>query len=235
MRFIFIIIFTVSLFNFCAAQLDMDISASSAGSYATLRFDELKSFGKQTVDEVENSEINGSPFWLDKWNSALLYTSTYKVLVPKTKLNLYTNDIYYINKDGQTLSASEGQIKRITFFKADDTSVVLGSFIYMKNPDDNKYHFHQVLINGKAELIKLNTVSVRKSAYDPLSGKSDFNYLTKSAYYLYYNGNMQQLKMLNKESIFAILKARHWGRRMACKKQKQIKNRNRYCTVSLLL
>ncbi len=206
MKLLFVIFFSVSMFNFCEAQLDMDLSPSAAGSYASLRFDELKLPGGKPAEKVENADIDGSPFWLDKWNSAMIYTSTYRVLVPKAKLNLYTNDVYYINKDGETLVAQKGQIKRIIFFRGDDTSYSLGSFIYMKTPDDDNFHFYQPLINGKAGLIKLSTVSVNKSAYNPLSGKSDFNFITKSAYYLNYNGNMQLLKILNKESVFAVLK-----------------------------
>lgn len=206
MKFLFVTLFTFCIFNFCQAQLDMDLSASAAGSFSTLRFDELKLTGQIKVDKVENSDIGGSPFWLEKWNAAMIYTSTYRVLIPKVKLNLYTNDVYYINKDGETLVVQKGQIKRVTFFKGDDTSYLLGSFIYMKIPGDDSFHFYQPLINGKAGLIKLNKVFVNKLAYDPISGKSDFNYITKSAYYLNYNGNMQLLRTLNKESVSAILK-----------------------------
>ena len=67
-------------------------------------------------------------------------------------------------------------------------------------------HFYQVLNYGKAELIKLDTVIVKKTLFDPGSGKENLYYVTKTVYYLYYDSKMQVLKSLNKESLFQIIK-----------------------------
>lgn len=101
--------------------------------------------------------------------------------------------------------AKKGQVKGITFFNGNDTTSVLANFVYLSNGEGNKFSYYQFLNSGKAQLVKLSTVSINKSLFDPFSGKAEQNYTLQTANYLYYNSTLTPLKGSNKETISAVL------------------------------
>ncbi|HWH61808.1 MAG TPA: hypothetical protein VNS50_00960 [Ginsengibacter sp.] len=160
----------------------------------------------QTPEKDENSaDIRGNAFWDADWKPAILYTDNFKILVPKVKLNLYKDRVYYTTPDSVVMIADDGQIKGITFFKTPDTTNVIGNFVYLKTEDDKDYHYYEVMNSGKAQLVKKYQVTLFKPPFDPISGTTDWNYVTKVIYYIYFNGKLSLLKGNNKEAVFSIL------------------------------
>jgi len=160
----------------------------------------------QSDSKDENSaDIRGNPFWDEDWKTAFLYSDNFKILVLKVKLNLYKDNVYYITPDSVVMIAKSGLVKGITFFKTQDTTNVIGNFVYLKTEDDNDYHYYEVLNAGKAQLVKKYRVTLFKPPFDPISGTTDWNYVTKAMYYLYFNGKLSEVKGNNKDAIFSIL------------------------------
>ena len=160
----------------------------------------------QSDSKDENStDIRGNPFWDEDWKTAFLYSDNFKILVLKVKLNLYKDNVYYTTPNSVVMIAKSGLVKGITFFKTQDTTNVIGNFVYLKTEDDNDYHYYEVLNAGKAQLVKKYRVTLFKPPFDPISGTTDWNYVTKAMYYLYFNGKLSEVKGNNKDAIFSIL------------------------------
>jgi len=160
----------------------------------------------QSHEKDENSaDIRGNPFWDEDWKTAILYTDHFKILVPKVKINLYKDIVYYTTPDSVVMIADDGQVKGITFFKTQDTTNVIGNFVYLKDEDDKKYHYYEVMNTGKAQLVKKYRVTLFKPPFDPTTGSTDWNYVTKAIYYIYFNGKLSLIKGNNKDAIFSIL------------------------------
>ena len=160
----------------------------------------------QSDSKDENSaNILGNPFWDENWRTAFLYSNDFKILVLKVRLNLYKDDVYYTTPDSIVMIAKNGLVKGITFFKTQDTTNVIGNFVYLRTEDDNDYHYYEVLNAGKAQLVKKYRVTLFKPPFDPISGTSDWNYVTKSVYYIYFNDKLSQIKGNNKDAVFSIL------------------------------
>ncbi len=160
----------------------------------------------QGYEKEENSaDIRGNPFWNEDWKTAFLYSDNFKILVLKVKLNLYKDDVYYTTPDSVVMIAKNGVVKGITFFKTQDTTNVLGNFVSLKTEDDNEYHYYEVMNVGKAQLVRKYRVTLFKPPFDPTTGASDWNYVTKAVYYIYFNGKLSQIKGNNKDAVFSIL------------------------------
>jgi len=214
MKFLFILVFfTAVTTNFCAAQL-MDVIPGNTGVYSGIHTNDLVLLSQSEVVNTNNTDVSGSPFWNEEWKAAVVYIDNYMIFIPKVKLNLYTNDVWYTTPSGVVMTAKKEKVKGITFFTGPDTTRVLANFAYLKNGDDNTYRYYEFMNAGKAHLVKLNTVTLNKGLFDPFTGKSEMNYVTQTAYYLYYNATITLLKGDNRETIFSVLQpgsaAKEW-------------------------
>jgi hypothetical protein len=206
MKSLFVLIFFTALANkFCNAQI-MQIVAGNTGTYDGVHTNDLLLLSQSEVIDLDNADISGNPFWSEDWKTALLYTDKYEILVSKVKLNLYKNDVWFTTPQGVTMIAKTGTVKGITFFNGDDTTDVLANFVYLTNEDDKDYRYYQFMNAGKAQLVKLNSVTVYKHPFDPFIGKSELNYVPKTEYYLYYHKFFASLKDHYKEAIFTTLR-----------------------------
>ncbi len=160
---------------------------------------------QRNAKDDNSADIRGNPFWDEDWKAAFLYSDNLKVLVLKVKLNLYKDDVYYTTPDSVVMIAKSGLVKGITFFKTQDTSSIIGNFVYLKTDDENDYHFYEIMNPGKAQLLKKYRVTLFKPPFDPLTGTSDWNYVTKAIYYIYFNGKLSQIKGNNKDALLSIL------------------------------
>lgn len=199
--FLFIIIFITAVNTFCKAQYQQ-IVPGNAGSYDGVHTNDLLSLSEVAKT---NTDISGDPFWQDEWNTAIVYTSEHAILFSKVKLNVYTNEVWYITPDSVTMIAKKGTIKALTFFKGSDTTRVLANFFYLVNTDDHNYHFFEFMNLGKAQLVKLNSVTINKSPFDPFTGRAEQRYMPHVDYYIYYNSELTLLKGNYKDDIFKIL------------------------------
>lgn len=182
-----------------------ELYPGNTGVYKGVSTNGTALLSQSDAKDKNSADIRGNPFWNEDWKTAFLYSDNFKILVLKAKLNLYKDVVYYTTPDSVVMIAKSGLIKGITFFKTQDTTNVLGSLVYLKTEDDNDYHYYEVLNLGKVQLVKKYRVTLFKPPFDPTTGTTDWNYVTKAFYYIYFNGKLSPIKGNNKDAIFSIL------------------------------
>lgn len=215
MKALFLLIINITVgVKFCAAQAIQVIVPGNAGAYSGINTNNMMVLSQSEVANANNPDVVGTPFWNDDWKTAVLYTADHAIFIPKVKLNLYTNDVWYTTPDSLVMVAKKGVIKGITFFRGNDTTSILANFIYLKNGNEENHRFYEFMNAGKAQLVKWDNVIIKKGLFDPFAGKSEQKYVTQTAYYLYYNSGLSLLKGANKETIFSVLQpgnsAKEW-------------------------
>jgi len=188
--------------------LDVSAPASTGGNYGSVRFYDPATLGVKTEEKISYAEIEGTPFWDDHWNAAHLFMKNGGVVkVDQVKLNMYTNDVYYIH-NGLELVAEKGSVAKILLFKGKDTTKILSLFEYYpdysnrNNPDEVYY---RVLNFGKVRLLAFNKMLISTAPYDAIEGKAQKSFFTKTYYAISNDGNISPLKSLDHTSLFSIL------------------------------
>lgn len=205
MKFLFLsIFFVVAMQTFCVAQY-MQIIPRSGGAYDGINSSDMLLLSQNEAGNKNTADVNGNPFWNEEWKTAILYTDDYAIFISRVKLNMYSAEVWYTTPDNRVMIAQKGKVKSIRFFNGTDTSSVLANFFYLKSGDDNNYHYYQFMNTGKAQLVKLTTVSINTAPFDPFTGKAEKKYVTQTELYLLYNSEMTLLKGNNKDALFAIL------------------------------
>ncbi|HRH61520.1 MAG TPA: hypothetical protein PL045_13175, partial [Chitinophagaceae bacterium] len=162
------------LFSFGGtAQPTFEYTDISSGLPGSVRYNDPSVLGQRPVVNIKYDDIDGTPFWNDKWNAAVLVLNNGLVIkADKVKLNLYTNEVLYSDSLGIVMAAETGLIKRIYFFKGSDTTSSPSALYYLKLPDDTVYHYYQVLNYGESQLLKLKNIILYTKEPDALSGKT---------------------------------------------------------------
>ena len=116
MRIFSIVICSIILNNSLHAQnLTIDISNPGQGpSAGMIRVTNVGAIGDKKATGLTYEDVEGTPFWDEHWNSAILYFKSgamYKL--PKAKLNLYTTEVHYENENGGELVAETNLIDKI--------------------------------------------------------------------------------------------------------------------------
>ena len=153
------------------------------------------------------ADIEGSAFWDDKWNPAIVYFSNgAKAKINQAKLNLYTNEIHYLNSMGTELVVDNQGITRLVFLNPKNVTQPIASFAKLMNhTSGNGTVFYKVLNAGVFQLIVLQKQFVKTSPYDPIQGKSITRFYTKKDYAIYNLGKIMPLDDLNKKSLLNAL------------------------------
>ncbi len=196
------------LLNFSLAQVPtLDVNGGSAGGYGQVKFNNPAALGQKNVDKLDYSEVRGKYLWQEEWNPAILVlTSGKSYKVKRAKLNFYTDDVIYVDNNLTELAAQTGLVKKIIFFSPSDTSNAIGTFIQLtRKSSDGKEHFYQLLNDGKIQLLKSNTITLRKGTYDPMVGKDQYSFSSTYDYFLSNSGTINPLKSISKSSIFLVL------------------------------
>lgn len=157
--------------------------------------------GKNTL--ISYTDIEGTPFWNEKWNPAILFfTGGGKAKINQAKLNLYTNEIHYINNEGKELAVENEGIKSIVFFSKNNLTQPIASFaLLMNHITGNGTAYYKVLNAGLFQLILLQKQFIKKSPYDPIQGKSITSFYSKKDYAIYNDGKIIPLRDLDKTSV----------------------------------
>ncbi len=204
-RVLITIVFITVTASCCLAQEYMELFPGNTRTYEGVKSNGMMLLSQGQDENENNADIRGNPFWSEDWKEAFLYTDNFKILVPKVKLNLYKDNVFYTTPDSLVMIAKEGMVKGITFFNGDDTTSILANFVYLKKEDDKNYHYYQVMNFGKAQLVKQYNVTLFKPPLDPTTGRIDWHYVTKDVTYIYFKGKLKSLKGNNKDAIFSIL------------------------------
>ena len=194
--------------NMHAQNLTIDISNPGQGpSAGMVRVTNVGAIGDKKATGLTYEDVEGTPFWDENWNSAILYFKSGAIYkLPKAKLNLYTSEVHYANdKDGE-LVAETNLIDKIVFLDSKDVTKISAVFAVLPDYIDNKpAAFYRVFNNGAYQLILLQKNLVKVSPYDALLQKSITSFFKKTYYGIYNNGKTIPLKSLDKNSIVSVL------------------------------
>jgi hypothetical protein len=194
--------------NMHAQNLTIDISNPGQGpSAGMVRVTNVGAIGDKKATGLTYEDVEGTPFWDDHWNTALLYFKSGAIYkLPKAKLNLYTAEVHYANDKDDELVAETSLIDKIVFLNSNDATKILAVFAVLPDYIDNKpAAFFRVFNNGAYQLIQLQKNLVKVSPFDPLLGKNITSFFTKSYYGIYNNGKTIPLKGLDKNSVLAVV------------------------------
>jgi hypothetical protein len=188
-------------------SLEINNPGSIGGNYGQVRYFDPSQIGKKNIETYNYADIKGTPFWDEHWNAALLFLKTGAVVkAPKVRLNAYTNDVHYMDSKGMELAAEPGNIKKIILFKGEDTTkvqAVFESFADVTNMASAV--FYKVLNAGNARLLELDKAAIKKAPYDPLQAKTDVSFFLKYYYAVERNGQIFQLKSLDKNAFYSVI------------------------------
>lgn len=188
-----------------AQNVQFDVNLEGFSSFGSVRINNLDALGTTPVSNFNYSDVSGSAFWSDKWTTARLYTSTYNILLGEVKLNFYTNETWYRDETGKTMTVNQGVIKKIIFYKFKDTTTIITTFVYLQNVGDSTNHYFEILNEGRTQLFKLDNITLYKGNYDVVNGKQEYTFLDKPDYYLLHNNTVTKLRSLNKDVVLPII------------------------------
>ena len=151
------------------------------------------------------ADVEGTPFWSDKWNPAIIFFANgSKAKINQAKLNLYSDEIYYLNSDGQELAVENEGITRLVFLSKNNLTQPIASFAKLMNHITGVgTAFYQVLSPGLYQLVLLQKQLVKTSPYDPIQAKTISSFYTKKNYAIYNEGKISPLRDLDRISVLS--------------------------------
>jgi hypothetical protein len=192
---------------FCNAQLQsFEFANSTIASVGYVRFNNFTEIGRKNENLVDYSEIRGNCFWDSEWNPAILILKSGKGFkLKQVKLNLYTNDIHYIDNKGTELVA-QSNVKNIVFFDRNDTTKLKGVFQRLEGFKINDIDaFAQLLTEGNIQFLKRKEVKLIKNK-DTMLDHPDLRFVSDIHYYIADHGNITLLRPISKENLFSVIK-----------------------------
>jgi hypothetical protein len=132
-----------------------------AGTNMKTSFNLGDAMGTSANFKIENNpHIKGSAFYDPAFSPSQITLKSGAVYreIP-ARINLYTNDIYYLSADSTQLVAGKGAIKKVILFQRlhskPDSVIFSCGFPPINHNDENT--IYEVLVSGKASLLKLTT------------------------------------------------------------------------------
>ncbi|MDQ3681682.1 MAG: hypothetical protein M3352_01260 [Bacteroidota bacterium] len=158
-------------------------------------------------NRIPYDKIKGTPFWSDEYKLAVLYSGNNRVSIRPVKLNLATNEIYFLKND-EELVLENVDVTKLIFYKGKDTSEIITSFIrrvpdlflWNKKTDD----FVQVLNQGKYQLLK-HTKRIVGNADSLFGTQKRYFFKDEHNYFLRVNDKVEKVKKLNEEYILSLM------------------------------
>jgi hypothetical protein len=201
--FLSILVSFLSLYAFAQLQMDIGRIGNGPAQYTFFDID-------GNTKEIPYSRIKGSPFWKDEWLTAnILLDHNKSAGIYQARLNMATNEVYFLNDKDQIKVAEYGLVKKVVFYKDKDTSGVVGVFCsgdpYIFGKKDEG-EFAQVLNFGKIQLLKITERKVN-SADSLLGTMKRYYFKDELKYFIYARGRTEKLRKLNKESVLFLLPA----------------------------
>jgi hypothetical protein len=200
----FICIFLVS--SFCKLQGQVFIQTAEdglKGKAATYIV-----YGSEGLsNKVPYYKVKGSPFWSDDYKLAALYSGNKRFSIRPIKLNLATNEIYFLKNDVE-LVLDKADVTKLVLYQGNDTSVTTALF-HRKVPELfikslKVEDFVQVLNSGKYQLLKY--IKRKVASADSLFGTQKRYFFRDEVYYfLRSNETIKRLKKLNKEELLSFI------------------------------
>lgn len=207
LSFIILLLF-VSIIVEAQLTLDVGTQSSNWGSTSSVNVVDPSTIGKKKVEVLNYSDIDGSPYYNLKWSKAFLYLKNGNLVkINQVKLNMYTNEVDFINSNQTEMVLDAFNFKRIILMKQDDTSKVAAIFeCYPDMVDNTKGEaIYRVINTGAVKLLALEKTLLKTGTYDPLLGKDPKSFYTKRFYGISNNGTFIPLKILDRVNIMNAL------------------------------
>ena len=195
------------LVNSSIAQGTLDSSPVSTTNEA--RIFGSSNFG--STQRIPYERISGSPFWIPDFKMATIIDHNNQVVGKSfSKLNLYSNELYFITPKGELRVAAPGKVRKVVFYKGKDTTSEVAAvfetnppFTTEKNPNEDSYV--QVLNNGDVQLLK--HIQIMLMSGDSLMGTyKRYYFLEQVSYYLNNkSGKYTHFRKLNRNNILETL------------------------------
>jgi hypothetical protein len=147
-------IMTITLLFFCLGGTSQEVQMDKYGEGFSNTYSFYETNGAKNI--LPYSRISGSPFWKDNWMSAKLFTDGEKLLgIYKTKINIATNEVYFLNADGKPLVALPGVVKRVGFVAAPSSEKIITLFSLVNGV------YAEVLNEGAIKLLRYQELDIR--------------------------------------------------------------------------
>jgi hypothetical protein len=160
----------------------------------TLSFSVFDKNGKAFVNPA--SDIAGSPFLANDWKyGSVVANSNRRYDSVKIRLNLYSQQVHFLNNSNLELSLDKGYIREILLPDA-KTGAPGGMHFQNGFPavdEQDANNFYQVLVQGKISLL-LSMRKIIAQDKDEMAGTVRKEYKTYEDYYAYDGKTMQRIK-----------------------------------------
>ena len=152
--------------------------------------------GRSLVKKYD-PDVTGSPFINDDWVSAKITLSRGKEIGPlSVKLNIESNELYFLDSTGKELIAADGLVKRVyclDYYSKDSIRYIFQSG-YPGIDGQNESYFYQVFTEGRIELLARKFKYIRVEKND-LTGEVSKSFVEGAVVlYIYAFGMMQPFK-----------------------------------------
>jgi hypothetical protein len=187
MKKVFIILLFSPLLSFSQQKVDVDkVDGVAQTSFFTVS-------GEPFSTTKYTKVVAGTPYFKKEWMEAILIpvTSTKKYKVEKARLDLLTNEIYFIDNDGVEKSALVN-FKEIQFNDA-ASNAVYNLKVFTNPANSNKSNWYQLIVPGNVALYKLNKKVINEST--PYGSSLTEQKITDSEeYFLLMNDKLTAIK-----------------------------------------
>jgi hypothetical protein len=138
-------------------------------------------------------DIIGSPFYSSEWaNSSLLFANGKRVHNVKTKVNLFSNEVHYLNETDQELAFPMGSVKEIEFISNGSAVRFLSGLPAFEKQTTNG-SFFESLNTGKCQLvIHRSKKLIEKKEFNSAVVEKKFN--NNETYFILINNSLVKFK-----------------------------------------
>jgi hypothetical protein len=161
--------------------------------------------GRPFINPV--SDIEGTPFFTEEWEFSSITLSTGKVVTGiKTRLNLQSQELHFMDKNNIEMAVPAGLVKDIRFLDpAGSDKKITAEFQCGFPPVDkqDEHSFYQVLSRGKIQLLLFRQKTIVMQKND-LSGEIKKEFVSYETLYLFRSGAPERIKR-DREDILKAL------------------------------
>ncbi len=158
---------------------------------------------------VPYNRIKGSTFWKDNWQYAYFFDTRDTFMgMYKAKFNFATQEVHYINKNGEEEAVIPGGLGKVVFMSAVDSTEI--ETVFRLNIEELKFmtrfrkSYVQELNQGETKLLKITKREIITA--DSLFGTQKKYYFDdKNEYFVQSGAQYNFLKKLNREEFFTFI------------------------------
>jgi hypothetical protein len=161
--------------------------------------------GQSLIGTQYKGNIEGTPFLTEQWLDVMVQLKNGAAIPAKVKLNIESNELYYMDSIKKIRIADDGLVKRIDFINAASDEKLKYPLKSGYPPADNLKAnlFFQVLAEGKMELLCRNYKLI-ETFKNEASGEIRKEFIEKNKYYLYYGETLRAYNF-QKEQVLQLM------------------------------